>query len=144
MLIAVCFLLLVSLGQDYVSAEAQGSSTLQVLGDQLKAARAWLGTMGVLTFGIGALMYYAVFYRTRLVPRWLSVWGLVAIVMVMASALLVMFGVIESLSTTQVVLALPIFVQEMVLAAWLIAKGFNPRVVDSPSADRQRLMPAAA
>ena len=76
-------------------------------------------------FGLGGLMYYWVFYRSRLVPRWLSVWGLVAIPLLMPSALLVMFRVIENLSTTQIVLALPIAVQEMVLAVWLIAKGFD-------------------
>ena len=90
------------------------------------AARDWLGEVAVLVFGLGALMYYRVLYRSRLVPRWLSAWGLVAIALVMVSGLLVMFGLAAPMSTTQVVLALPIAVQEMVLAVWLIAKGFNP------------------
>ena len=59
-------------------------------------------------------------------PRWLSVWGLVAVPLVALSALLVMFRVIDNLSTPQVILALPIAVQEMVIAVWLIAKGFEP------------------
>ena len=68
--------------------------------------------IAVLAFGLGALMYYWVFYQSRLVPRWLSAWGLVAIASLMVSALLVMFGLIEPMSTPQVVLALPIFLQE--------------------------------
>ena len=107
------------------------------------AARDSLGEVAVLAFGLGALMYYWVFYRSRLVPRWLSAWGLVAIASLMASGLLVMFGVIEPLSPPQVVMALPILLQEMVLAVWLIAKGFNASAVDSESPNRRQLLRAA-
>ena len=88
----------------------------------------------LLTFGIGALMYYVVFYQYRLVPRWLSVWGLVGITLTIISALLVMFHVILLLGTIQIILHMPILPQEMVLAVWLIAKGFNPSAVASGSA----------
>ena len=98
------------------------------------AARDALGQVSVLIFGLGALMYYCVLYRSRLVPRWLSAWGLVAIGLAVVSALLVLVGLIESFSTPQLVLALPIAVQEMVLAIWLIAKGFNPPPVASAPA----------
>jgi hypothetical protein len=99
---------------------------------------------GVLTFGLGALMYYWVLYQSRLVPRWLSAWGLVGITLVLVAGLLVMFRVAGPLSTTQVVLALPIGVQEMVLAVWLIAKGFNPPAIAGETAGETSLWRAAA
>ena len=134
-LIVICLLLLVTLSRESVRAATPAASAFQVPGMLLMAARDWLGPVGaVLTFGLGALMYYWVFYRSRLVPRWLSAWGLVAITLVMVSGLLVMFGLAEPMSTTQLVLALPIGVQEMVLAVWLIAKGFNPRAIASAPA----------
>ena len=109
------------------------------------AAREWLGPVGaVLTFGLGALMYYWVFYRSRLVPRWLSGWGLVGATLVTVSGLLVMFGLAVPLGTTQAVLALPIAVQEIVLAVWLIAKGFNPAVIAAESAGETSRWQAAA
>ena len=129
-LIVVCLLLLVTLSQEAVNAGAQASSAFQVPGILLMAARDWLGpVVAVLTFGIGAVMYYWVFYRARLVPRWLSAWGLVAATLVTVSGLLVMLGFAAPLGTTQVVLAAPIGVQEMVLAVWLIARGFNPTTI---------------
>ena len=127
--IVVCLLLLVTLSQESATAGTAASSAFQVQAALLMAARDSLGEVAVLAFGLGALMYYWVFYQSRLVPRWLSAWGLVAIASLMVSGLLVMLRLTEPMSTTQVVLALPIFLQEMVLAVWLIAKGFNPSAV---------------
>ena len=83
--------------------------------------------MGYLAFCTGATLYYLVFYRSRLIPRWLSVWGLASTVLGLVAGLLVLFQSIAVLSSTQVVLNLPIGVQEMVLAVWLIVKGFSPK-----------------
>jgi hypothetical protein len=142
--IVVCLLLLVTLSRGFANAGAAASSAYQVPGALLMAARDSLGEVAVLTFGLGALMYYWVFYQTRLIPRWLSAWGLVAIASLMVSALLVMFRLIEPLSAPQVVLALPIAVQEMVLAVWLIAKGFNPSAIaDEPAGEKPVLRVAA-
>lgn len=132
--IVVCLLLLVALSQESVNSGALAPAAYEVPGALLLAARDSLGEVAVLAFGLGALLYYWVFYRSRLIPRWLSAWGLVAITLVMSSGLLVLFRLAEPMSTTQLVLALPIGLQEMVLAVWLIAKGFNPRVVASAPA----------
>ena len=83
----------------------------------MQAARDALGPVAVLPFGLGALMYYWVFYRSRLVPRWLSAWGLVAIASAHGVRRPRHRRVIEPMSTPQVVLAAPIGLQEMVLAA---------------------------
>lgn len=75
---------------------------------------------GAITFVLGALMFYVVLYQSRLVPRWLSTWGLVGAVLYIVPPLGSMFGL--SLG----VLMAPLAVQEMVMAVWLIAKGFSP------------------
>jgi len=52
----------------------------------------------------------------------------------MTSAILVMFNIIGTFSTVQIVLNFPfIAAQEYVLAVWLIVKGFNPSVIASKS-----------
>jgi len=88
----------------------------------------------VIFFCLGAAMYYYVLYRSRLIPRWLSAWGLAGLALVFSMALLIAFGERPSgPSGMLVLLALPIALQEMVLAVWLILKGFNPSVVASRS-----------
>lgn len=123
---------LLTLSQEFVKAGAPASSYFQTLGAVLLAGYNWVGNVGaLLAFCLGALMYYYVFYQTKLIPRWLSVWGLVGATLCMVAGLLVMFRLIGPMSTFQVVLALPIAVQEMVLAVWLIVKGFNSSPITS-------------
>lgn len=118
--------LLLSLSQEFVKAGAPSSSYFQTLGVILLSGYHWAGNVaGTLAFYIGAMMYYYIFYRTKLIPKWLSGWGLVAVSMGIVASILVMFQVVGSMSAVQVVLNLPIAVQEMVLAVWLIVKGFN-------------------
>ena len=132
--IVVCLLVLVTVSRESANAGAPASSAYVAPAALVMAARDSLGQVAVLAFGLGGLMYYWVFYRSRLLPRWLSAWGLVAVTSVMVSDLLVMVGLVEPFSPPQLVLALPIAVQEMVLAVWLIAKGFNPPAVASAPA----------
>jgi hypothetical protein len=126
--VAVCFLLLlITLSQQFVEAGAPDSSYFQTLGPLLYAGYRWVGNVGaLLAFSIGCLLYYIIFYRTNLVPRWISVWGLVAAILTMLSCVLTTVGLIAPFSMEQIVLALP-----MLLAVWLIVKGFNPSALAS-------------
>jgi len=124
---ALLYVVLLALSQEFVKAGAPASSYFQTADVVINAGIGWLRDAAMLlTFGIGALMYYVVFYQYRLVPRWLTVWGLAGITLTIISALLVMFHLLPPFGTIQVILNLPILPQELVLAVWLIAKGFNP------------------
>ena len=131
----ICLLLLTTLSQEFVKAGSPDSSYFQTSGVLIVAGRDWMGNVaGLLAFGLGALMYYYIFFQTKLVPRWLSGWGLIGIILIIVTSMLVMFRVIGPMSTTQIILAVPIGLQEMVLAVWLIVKGFNPSAIVSGSA----------
>jgi len=117
-----------------VKAGAPEASYFQTADVLINTGIAWFRDVAMLlTFGIGALMYYVVFYQFRLVPRWLTVWGLVGIILTISSALLVMFHLIPPFGAIQVFLNLPILPQELVLAVWLIVKGIDPLAVASSS-----------
>ena len=132
---ALLYVVLLALSQEFVKAGAPESSYFQTAAVLINTGIGWFrDAANLLTFGIGALMYYVVFYQYRLVPRWLTVWGLVGITLTIISALLVMFHLLPPFGTIQVILNLPILPQELVLAVWLIVKGFNPSAGASLSA----------
>jgi hypothetical protein len=72
-----------------------------------------------LPFVLGAFMFYSILFRARLVPRWVSVGGLVGAVLYVVAPLASMLG-----QSWDVVMA-PLGIQEMFMAVWLIAKGFS-------------------
>lgn len=122
--IAVLSLLsLLTLGQHVASADAVERVSLGAVGGLILGLREHAALAGVFAFCLGAFLYYAAFFRSRLIPRWLSGWGIAAIVLMATAAVLALFN--DAAVTSYVPLALPIFLQEMVLAAWLIVKGFN-------------------
>jgi hypothetical protein len=128
---AIAVLSMLTLSREFVGAGAPASSHLQASGALLMTVRSWAGMAGTLAFYPAGLLYYIVFYRSRLIPRWLSGWGIVAVMMGFAASILVVFQIITPMTTPQIVLNLPIFLQEMVLAVWLIARGFSPSALAS-------------
>ena len=146
---AVCFLIaavallsLLTLSREYVNEGAPDVSYFQTLGTLLLAVGDWAGqVIGAIAFSLGALMYYTVFFRSRLIPQWLSGWGLLAALVWLAAASLSMFGLIDPLSTTRAVLSLPIAANEMVLAAFLILKGFSPSATAPEPTVAERRVP---
>jgi len=129
----VGLLSLLTLSQEYVKAGASNASLYQVSGTVLLAIKTWAGQLGVIAFTLGAMMYYYVFYQSKLIPRWLSVWGFIGASLSLAAALLTIFGLLVPFSTVFILLQLPIGLQELVLAVWLIVKGFNPSAIASLS-----------
>ncbi len=128
----VCLLSLLTTGQQLTSASAVDRGLLQAIGDSLVSVRDHAGLVAVFAFCLGAFMYYCLFFQSRLIPRWLSGFGIVAIILMMAACVLALFS--GNRITSYIPLAAPIGVQEMVLAVWLIVKGFNPSAVASLSA----------
>jgi hypothetical protein len=127
---AVSMLSLLTVAQQFTHTTRTDHAWLQALGDALLALRQEAILAGVFAFAVGGLMYYAVFYRSRLVARWLSGWGIAAELVMLVACLLALFS--RNAVTSYTILALPIAVQEMVLAVWLIARGFRSA---APEAD---------
>jgi hypothetical protein len=117
--IVLNWLFLLTLSQEYMKAGAPDASHFQTLGTLFLTGVDWIAQILAIAFSLGALAIYYLFYRSRLIPRWLSIWGLVGATLYLAAPLLDMFGfALDPLMA-------PLALQEMVLAIWLIVKGFN-------------------
>ena len=88
----------------------------------------WVGVLENIPYCLGALIFYYLLYQSKLVPRWLSAWGLIGATLLLTRVPLSWF-VFDPLSTS--LLAIPIIVNELVLAYWLIVKGFDSPAITS-------------
>jgi hypothetical protein len=123
---------LLTSSQAYLIAGTPDVAAFQAAGALWIAARAQLvGTMLGIFFSLGALLFYYALNRSRLVPRWLTIWGLAGVVPVLTWNLLGVFGINLSAG---MILALPIILNEIFLGIWLILKGFEPSAFASGSA----------
>jgi hypothetical protein len=77
---------------------------------------------------------YTALFQSQLVPRWLSLWGLIGAVLLLVAGTLALYGESPT-STISIVLTAPIGIQEMVLAGWLIVKGFDDDRANPPTVD---------
>jgi len=122
---------LLTLSQQFITAGAADRTTLQAISNLLVSVREHAGLLAVFAFCVGAFMYYYVLFQSRLIPRWLSGFGIVAIILIQVACVLSLFS--GNRITSYIPLELPIAVQEIVLGVWLIVKGFNPTVSVSRS-----------
>ncbi|MEU0557686.1 DUF4386 domain-containing protein [Dactylosporangium sp. NPDC006015] len=85
----------------------------------------WGYAPAALFFCLSALLLNVVLFRSRLVPRWLPGWALAGVALYVTDAGLVMFGGLTTASPAHAALVVPLAVNEMVLAVWLLVKGFR-------------------
>jgi hypothetical protein len=137
MALALCWLLLIVVSQQSASG-AVVTSQFVSLGSLLVKAQDPIIAVVDIVFALGALMLYSLLYQARLIPRWISGWGIVAAILYLAAGLIAVFG------TTLDILLMPMLLQEMVMAVWLIVKGFNASAIAPGSAKTPKSEPLGA
>jgi hypothetical protein len=122
---AIVLLTLVTVSRESADV-VDGATEIGSIGAALVAARDWTDLIGTqLVFGVTALILNLSMFRSLLIPRFISIWGLIGAALAIVSTLSIMLLDLDPFSTTSIVLLLPIAVQEMVMAIWFIVKGFN-------------------
>ena len=135
----ISVLSLLTLSREFVAAGALDIASFQASGTLLKAVHEWTFLLGPnFMLGINTMMYSYIFYKSKLVPRFISILGMTGATLVFIAGLLELFGVIQQVSVWGGLLALPVFANEMTLAVWLIVKGFNESALASMTAKKER------
>lgn len=125
LLILVTYILMSVAAQKFPAAE--GNTVLEVMLESNKA----FALVSTIAWGIGAMCYYCALFRSKLVPRFLSLWGLIAMPVAAAGAILVYYFKMDSSAPLAMALDMPIALQELVLGIWLIVKGVQVKPKES-------------
>jgi len=122
----LCLLSLLALSQTYVGMVSPDISNYLPVGVGLRAVYDFSQLLGPrILASLAAVPFYALLYQAKLLPRWISIWGLLGAPLYFASGMLSLIGLIEPTSPFSILLFIPAALLEMVMAVWLIVKGFN-------------------
>lgn len=119
-------LTIMTLSKEALGMSIEAKLSAQGIAGFLKQVYSWAFVLGPhFMLGINTLIYSSIFYLSKISPRKLAIFGITGAVLILLAAVLEIFGYIPHFSSSIIFLALPIAVYEMVLAGWLLIKGFN-------------------
>lgn len=99
------------------------SSYFQSLGALIKGIHHWSSVLENFPYGLGAIIFYFLLFQSELVPSLISIWGIIG------AALLVAMGLFRLLGHSFEFLAIPLILNEIVLAIWFIVEGINSSLI---------------
>jgi hypothetical protein len=115
---------LIDISEAYLDAGSPSDSIYQTLADVALANYHWAHEMLTVFFVLGALIFYFLLYRTEIVPKFISIWGFIAVIsLIIMNLFAPMFG------DFAIIFGLPIMSNEIFLGIWLIVKGFNESAI---------------
>ncbi len=123
------FLLLLVVSNDYVTSGSPADPSYQLLTHSFLRLNDISSSIAGFAFNAGAFMYCYIFFRTKLVPRGLGALGIIVVTLGMLDSFLSFFGFYTGFDPISVVLSLPTLLFELIIAFWLIIKGFNQDVL---------------
>lgn len=120
---------LVSLSEEFVASGATDVGIYNALGILKYHGWLWAHFLSLLIFAIGAALLYYALFKSKLVPKLLAVWGMLAVATVFTTTLLQIFDYKVSF-----MLYMQNGIHLIALSVWLIVKGFNVNKLEEVSA----------
>ncbi len=110
-----------SLGQDFVASSDAGAAYFVTLGNLLQKTRGWTHMLDLLVSFFSLSAFYYLMYRSKLIPRFISIWGICASTLLLTNVLLMLFG------SGSMQLFMPLAIGQILTFSWLLLKGFSSR-----------------
>ena len=124
-------MLLLFISQRYIASNQPDPSYYQTTAELLRVGRDGLNHIGMIfPWSMGGLILFYSFFRMNLVPKWLAIWGIIGYTLTLMSTILLLFQIIQIVTPTYLLMNTPTALLELVLAGYLINKGFNPTAID--------------
>ncbi len=124
----ILLLSILALSEAYVQKAAQDSLAPQLLGNVLKASRDSINhVFMVLVLCSGNYLCYLLLFKSKLIPQWLSVWGMAGAFLSVGASILLLFRKVDIITWQYLSLNAPTAIHELILGIWLAAKGFDSR-----------------
>lgn len=121
---------LLILSKNYVNGTSENILEIQILADTLKSSRNTVNHIFmILVLCAGNIMLYVVFIKSKLIPIWISLWGIIGAFLSIIASGLVLFNILDIITVEYIVLNTPTAIFDLFLGVWLIFKGFNKRVM---------------
>jgi hypothetical protein len=110
---------LLPLTLEYAKAGAPDSSHFQTLGTLFVDVGQWGYDVHLWFFALGGILWYYLLYRSKVIPRLLSIWGIVGVSLVLIASVLAGFEI------RVLALVLPNTLFELAIGLWLLVKGIK-------------------
>ncbi|MFN0275319.1 MAG: DUF4386 domain-containing protein [Chitinophagales bacterium] len=127
----IFLLTLIAISKEYAGATMSEHSNLQHLGNYFLKARGYAKILMLLGFCLSAYLFYYLLLKSRLLPRFISIWGLIGVLLLFAEVVSNIYG--QSLGG--IIVMLPMGLNEIFLGIWLIVKGFNQSAITQDKTD---------
>jgi len=122
----IVYFLLLTLSQEFIKAGSPDASYFQSIANLAVEARYSGYQVAMIILSIASLMLCYLLYKTRLIPRIISVVGFIGYASVLVSAPLDILGIIDTTGTGGMLYVPGALFELLLLPIWLIVKGFNP------------------
>jgi hypothetical protein len=112
-----------TLRHDFAGSDPGG---LNAVAQAFVALKNWTFLLGPgIMPAVNALCFATILRKTNLVPRWIPTLGVIGAPLLLASSIGTLFGAWDQVSSTALVMALPIATWEMSIGVYMAWRGFN-------------------